>query len=154
MVTRTPKGPPKAGPPKKSLRMLANDHLFEFHNHTLRRALYGITGDAIQILEEAAMYIEAGVPMPKAHAHFLAKRLKEIVASGDPWGKPIFARKKGQKGRDQYDRQYRIAHEVWRIHDRQKKTLEFAKAAAAAKFSVSEETAENHYRKFLPQFRK
>jgi len=120
-----------------------------------------MTHEAKQLLNICAMYLDKGVPPPEPFAKYLAHRLARIGELEDPWGKPLLARQRGQKGRDQYDRQQEIALEVHLLHDRQKIPLRAASSAApgalemaAKKFNVTVATANKHYRKFLPQLKR
>lgn len=147
---------------KKSLRLMASPDHSVFHLYILNRALYGMTHEAKQLLNICAMYLDKGVPPPEPFAKYLAHRLARIGELDEPWGVPLLARQRGQKGRDQYDSQQAIALEVYRLHDLQRIPLRAASSSAspgalemvAKQFNVSIPTANKHYRKFLPQLKR
>jgi hypothetical protein len=145
MATRKSKAPAAFGASKKALRNLAK---FGPHDLIARRAEFGMTEGALKMLKLSAAILGAGGQLPEPYREYFARRFAEIAESGDPWKKPIFTRRRGQKAADQYDAQEKVAREVWRLHDLRGTTLEAAYAGAATKFSVSESTARNHYEKF------
>jgi hypothetical protein len=88
------------------------------HLRTVKRANYGMTGDAKQLLKLSALFLYNGVAPPEPFAKYLAMCMSRIAELDNPWGAPLLARKKGQKSRDLYDRHLAIAREVNRLHEK------------------------------------
>jgi hypothetical protein len=82
------------------------------------------------------------------------RRLNEIADDADPFGKSLFKRNKGDKGRDEIDGTRRVAREVWSLHKNGGKTVPQACEIVANRSggAVTFENAKAAYNRFRKVF--
>jgi len=106
--------PTPSKPKRETITTLKKLSDAEFERN-VARVEYGITDDARLFLRRCALFLEVVKAPPVHYSAYLAECLHRLASNESPWGKGLLKRSSGKVLADQFDHDFGLAKDVWKL---------------------------------------